>query len=200
MLSGLPADTRSAPTVVLLGDSLSAGYGLAQNQSWAARLAERLAQLPTPRLLHNASISGETSAGGAARIDALLKAYHPELVIVELGANDGLRGLPVTELENNLDRIVSACLAAGSQVILIPMRLPPNYGTPYTRAFENVYTTISRRYRIALTPFLLSGLSREAGDFQNDGLHPGPEAQGRILENVWPAIRARLPPHGPAAP
>jgi acyl-CoA thioesterase I len=192
LLLCLPLSSLAATTVLVLGDSLSAAYGLEQNQGWVSLLERRLhAQYGDCRVI-NASISGETSAGGRSRIVALLSRHHPDILIVELGANDGLRGLPLTEMYSNLDAIISAAQHHAAKVLLLGMRLPPNYGPIYTREFQNVYQRLSDKLHIAWVPFLLAGLAKERNQFQADGLHPVAAGQSIMLDNVWPALKALL--------
>ena len=177
----------------MLGDSLSAAYGIDQQQGWVSLLEERLhRQCPACQII-NASISGETTAGGRSRIVPLLKRHHPDILIVELGGNDGLRGLPLTEMYNNLDHIISASLHRDIKVLLLGMRLPPNYGPAYTRNFQKVYQRLADKYPIAWVPFLLSGLEDQRDLFQSDGIHPIAAAQGIMLDNVWPVLHPLLP-------
>ena len=176
----------------MLGDSLSAAYGIDQKQGWVTLLAERLQQECAACRVVNASISGETTAGGRNRIDLLLQRHHPDILILELGANDGLRGLPLKDMYDNLDRIITESLSRGVKVLLLGMRLPPNYGPAYTRDFQNVYQRLADKHRIALVPFLLTGFENSRDLFQADGLHPVAAAQGMILDNVWSALNSLL--------
>jgi acyl-CoA thioesterase-1 len=183
--SGVTASaSRAAQTILVYGDSLSAAYGIPQSAGWVALLGERLKQRNSNYTVVNASISGETSAGGAARIAKTLAANKPGIVIVELGANDGLRGLPVTEMKKNLASIVQASKREGARVVLVGMQLPPNYGVPYVNQFRAAFADLARDERVAFVPFILEGLdSRE--QFQADALHPTAAAQPILLENVW---------------
>lgn len=192
LLLCLPLPGRAADTLVVLGDSLSAAYGLEQKQGWVTLLEQRLRQrCPECRLI-NASISGETTAGGRSRIDALLKHHHPDILIVELGGNDGLRGLPIMAITANLDAILTAARRSGARVLLLGMRLPPNYGPRYTRKFQGVYQHLADKHDVTLVPFLLAGLEDDRDMFQADGIHPVAAAQDIILENVWPALEKML--------
>jgi acyl-CoA thioesterase-1 len=174
----------AAPTILVYGDSLSAAYGIPQSAGWVALLGDRLKQRNSNYSVANASISGETSAGGAARISKTLASTKPAIVIVELGANDGLRGLPVTEMKKNLAAIVQASKRDGARVVLVGMQLPPNYGVPYVNQFRAAFGDLAKEERVAFAPFLLDGLdSRE--QFQADAIHPTAAAQPIILENVW---------------
>ena len=193
LLLWLPLSAFSATTLLVLGDSLSAAYGIDQKQGWVSLLEERMQrQCPTCRMI-NASISGETSAGGRSRILPLLERHHPDILIVELGGNDGLRGLPLTEMYDNLDHIITASLHRDIKVVLLGMRLPPNYGPAYTRNFQNVYQRLADKYHIAWIPFLLAGLADQRDLFQSDGIHPIAAAQGVMLDNVWPVLQTLLP-------
>ncbi len=185
----------AADTLLIFGDSLSAGYGIAAGQSWPALLAERLQQDKLPFTLVNASISGETTAGGRSRLPALLRQQRPAVVVLALGANDGLRGLPLSESRANLTDMVRAAKAAGARVLLVGMRLPPNYGPGYTRDFAALFTSIAKQEKTALLPFLLEPIALDDSAFQADRLHPTAAAQPRILEHVWlnlePLLRKR---------
>ncbi|TMG77693.1 MAG: arylesterase [Betaproteobacteria bacterium] len=174
----------AAPTILVYGDSLSSAYGIPQSAGWVALLGERLKQLKSNYTVVNASVSGETSAGGAARIGRVLASTRPAIVIVELGANDGLRGLPVAQMKANLTAIVRAAKRQGARVILVGMQMPPNYGAQYTNAFRAAFREVARDERVPLVPFLLEGLDKREM-FQPDNLHPVAEAQPLLLENVW---------------
>jgi len=174
----------AASTILVFGDSLSSAYGIPQKAGWVALLGERLKQRSPDYTVVNASISGETSAGGAARIAKTLASSKPAIVIVELGANDGLRGLPVTEMKKNLSSIVQASKRDGARVVLVGMQLPPNYGVPYVNQFRAVFSDIARDERVAFVPFLLEGLDNRE-QFLADALHPTAAAQPILLENVW---------------
>jgi len=176
--------TVAARTILVFGDSLSAAYGIPENSGWVALLGERLKQRKSDYTVVNASISGETSAGGAARIGKALASAKPSIVIVELGANDGLRGLPVTEMKKNLTAIVQASKREGARVVLVGMQLPPNYGVPYVNQFKKVFADVAFEERAAFVPFLLEGLDQRE-QFQSDNLHPTAPAQPILLENVW---------------
>jgi acyl-CoA thioesterase I len=176
--------SAAAPTILVYGDSLSAAYGIPQSAGWVALLGERLKQRKLDYTVVNASISGETSAGGAARIGKALAASKPAIVIVELGANDGLRGLPVEQMKKNLTAIIQASKGAGARVVLVGMQLPPNYGVPYVNTFRAAFRDLARDERVQFVPFLLEGLDQREL-FQADALHPTTEAQPILLENVW---------------
>ncbi len=181
----------AGPAVLVYGDSLSAAYGIAQDAGWVVLLDARLKERNLDYTVVNASVSGETSAGGAARIAAALTQHKPAVVILELGANDGLRGLPVKEMKTNLGAIVRAAKRRGAKVLLVGMRLPPNYGAAYINEFRRTFVDIAREERTGLVPFLLQGVDRREL-FQPDNLHPTAEAQGIILENVWSGLAPLL--------
>jgi len=174
------------------GDSLSAAYGIPQSAGWVALLGERLKQRKSNYTVVNASISGETSAGGAARIGAVLARTRPAIVIVELGANDGLRGLPVSEMKANLTAIVRAAKRQGARVVLVGMLLPPNYGAQYVSEFRAAFREVARDERVPLVPFLLEGVPNERAMFQEDNLHLVAEAQTIMMENVWRKLAAMV--------
>jgi acyl-CoA thioesterase-1 len=176
----------------VFGDSLSAAYGIAQARGWVALLAERLKRERADYSVVNASISGDTSAGGAARIRRTLEQHQPAIVIVELGANDGLRGLPIASMKQNLGAIIEQSQKAGARVVLVGMRMPPNYGPDYTRAFEAAFGELARQYKTALVPFLLEDFGDKQEFFQPDRIHPTAEAQPLMMERVWTALRPLL--------
>ncbi len=176
------ADTQ---TLLVFGDSLSAGFGIAQAQSWPARLAERLREGHYPYRVINASISGETTSGGVARLPEALARFKPAIVILELGANDGLRGLPLSEMRSNLDTMIRQCQTRHVRVLLVGIRLPPNYGSDYTKGFADSYAELARKRRTALLPFLFEGFAEDRAAFQADGLHPTAALQPKMLDNVW---------------
>jgi acyl-CoA thioesterase-1 len=182
---------RGLPRVVFLGDSLTAGLHLSAEQSFPAVVSERLRADGRPIELINAGVSGDTSAGGLARIDWILK-QHADVVVVGLGGNDGLRGLPVEETRKNLRAIVERARATGARVLLLGMKLPPNYGVDYVRDFEALYPAIARELDVALVPFMLEGVGGHAELNLPDGLHPNEEGQKRVAENVLPYLRALL--------
>jgi len=199
------AAPRPAPapqTILVMGDSLSAGYGLANGQGWVALTAARLPTTNPGWTLVNASISGETSAGGAARIDAELARHHPRVLVLELGANDGLRGLPVPQMRANLERIIQRAQAGGARVLIVGMRMPPNMGARYTKDFEAAFATLAKQYRTALLPFLLEPVAANRANFQEDNLHPIAAAQPKLRDHVWtqlhPLLSASAAPTPPA--
>jgi acyl-CoA thioesterase-1 len=184
--------TARAPTVLVMGDSLSAAYGLAASQGWVALTADRIAKSKPGWRVVNASISGETTAGGASRIAAALERNKPAVVVIELGANDGLRGLPLAQTRANLDRMIRAARDSGARVLLIGMRMPPNLGKVYTEGFAANFTSLAREYDIALLPFLLEPIARDRALFQADNLHPVAEAQPELRDHVWTALEPML--------
>jgi acyl-CoA thioesterase I len=182
----------AAQSILVLGDSLSAAYGIAAERGWVTLLGERLARERPDYRVVNASISGETSAGGRARIAAELARHRPAIVILELGANDGLRGLSPAQMQDNLSAIVAAAQKTRARVLLVGMKLPPNYGPDYTEGFEAVFARLRRRHRTAWLPFLLEGIAERRELFQPDNIHPTEQAQPLILQNVWAALRPLL--------
>jgi acyl-CoA thioesterase-1 len=200
LLTSLAATAAAAParTVLVLGDSLSAGYGLSRGQGWVDLTATRIAQARPGWKTVNASISGETSAGGAARIDAELARHRPAVVVLELGANDGLRGLPTTQMRANLERIVQRSQAAGARVLLVGMRMPPNLGRRYTRDFEAVFADTAKKYGTGFVPFLLAPVAADRAAFQGDNLHPVASAQPKLRDHVWTQLQPLLSAPKPA--
>lgn len=181
-----------AGTVLIVGDSISAAFGLDTRVGWVTKLQERLRQEGYADKVVNASISGDTSAGGQARLPALLAEHKPALVILELGGNDGLRGQLPAQLQQNLSSMIDGSRAAGAKVLLLGMRIPPNYGPRYTKAFEEVYSTLAQEKKVPLVPFFLEGVGGVPGLMQADGLHPAAAAQDKLLENVWPTLKPLL--------
>jgi acyl-CoA thioesterase I len=186
------AAAASDRTVLVLGDSLSAGYGIKPAQGWVALLEKRLQEQGYEYRVVNASVSGETSGGGLQRLPRALEMHKPDVVIVELGANDGLRGLSVALTRDNIAKIVARARQAGAQVLLVGMRLPPNYGPRYTNEFMNMYREIATESRVALVPFLLQSVALKPGLMQPDGLHPTAQAQPALLDTVWPELSRLL--------
>ncbi|KGK83511.1 MAG: arylesterase [Pseudomonas sp.] len=183
-----------AGTVLVVGDSISAAFGLETSQGWVHLLQQRLAEQARPRSVVNASISGDTSAGGLARLPTLLAEHRPEVVILELGGNDGLRGQSPAQLKQNLAAMIEQSQQTDAKVLLLGMRLPPNYGRRYTEAFARVYHELADERDVALVPFVLEGVAGEPGMMQGDGVHPTASAQAQLLENVWPALAPLLAP------
>lgn len=194
-LVALPGGTaHAAPSILVVGDSLSAAYGLPRDAGWVSLLESRLQQEKFPHRVVNASISGETTSGGRSRIAALLKEYQPGIVILELGANDGLRGLSVQQTRANLEAMILACKRSRAQVLLVGMRLPPNYGPAYTQPFHALYGELARKHRLRQVPFLLEAVAGKRDYFQADGLHPTADAEPLILNTVWNELRGMLKP------
>jgi len=182
-------------TILVVGDSLSAGYGMAAKQGWVSLLGERIQREYPGWQVINASISGDTSAGGAARIGRELERHQPAIVVIELGGNDGLRGLPLDGdhgLKRNLARMIEAAQRANAHVLLVGIEMPPNLGADYTRRFARIYPELAGDYQTALVPFLLAPIAHEREAFQSDNIHPTAAAQPRLLEHVWPALRPLL--------
>ena len=188
----MPAAAAPQQSILVFGDSLSAAYGIAQARGWVALLAERVKRERPDYSVVNASISGETTAGGAARLARALEQHKPAIVILELGANDGLRGLPTAQMKQNLSRMIVSAQKAGARVLLVGMKLPPNYGPDYTRAFEAAFGELARQHKTALVPFLLEDIAEKESFFQPDRIHPTEAAQPLILERVWKALQPML--------
>jgi len=192
------AKGSASPQVILvMGDSLSAAYGLdSPSQGWVALLQAKLKARGYDYTVVNASVSGETSGGGLTRFPQALAEAKPALVILELGANDGLRGLPVSEMQANLGKIVDLSRQAGARVLLVSILLPPNYGKPYVQGFAAAYPALAKRYTVPLTPFLLTGVAEHRELMQADGLHPLAKAEPQVLDNIWPSLEPLLHPPG----
>jgi acyl-CoA thioesterase-1 len=192
LLMAANAQGTQPPTVLVFGDSLSAGYGIDVDQSWTALLQDRLRNLGYEHRVVNASISGETTEGGAARIDAALSNFAPDLIILELGGNDGLRGFPPARMKGNLETIIRQSQAAGAAVVLLGIRIPTNYGPRYTAAFESVYREVADALDVKWIEFFMEGVALNDELLQEDRIHPNTEAQSILLENAWPIISATL--------
>lgn len=175
---------EDAPVILVLGDSLSAGYGIDVNAGWVALLQQRL-DGNYPHRVINASVSGETAGGGLARLPALLQQHQPELVILELGGNDGLRGHPINIMQQQLKEIIEKAQAAEAKVLLLGMQIPPNYGQRYTQRFHQAYAQLAEEYELPYVPFFLEGVAVNAELMQRDGIHPTAQAQPQMLDNVW---------------
>lgn len=182
----------SAPVIAVVGDSLSAGYGVAEEKTWVTLLQRRLAERGYGHRVVNASISGDTTAGGLARLPGLLKRESPTLVIIELGGNDGLRALSIDRMTRNLSEMIEMSLANGADVVLAGMQIPPNYGPRYTQSFKSVYPRLAERYDVGLIDFFLAGVALNEDLMQADGIHPNAEGQPVMLDNAWPVIESRL--------
>ena len=197
--ASLPGVGRADPTtpaagraLLVLGDSLSAEYGLRRGSGWVELLSRRLSSRRPPWRVVNASISGETTAGGRTRIAALLERHRPAVVVIELGGNDALRGLDLIATEGNLATMTRAARQAGARVLLLGMQVPPNYGRAYTDAFAALFRNVAEREKASLLPFFLDGVADRPESFQPDRIHPNESAQPRMLENVWPTLRPLL--------
>ena len=182
---------QAARTILVFGDSLSAGYGIRQDDAWPALLAQRLQQKRFDYNVVNASISGETSSGGRSRLPAALDKHAPAVVIIALGANDGLRGLPLATLRDNLSNMTASAQQKKARVLIVGQRLPPNYGA-YAQQFDKVFGEVAKARKAALVDFLLEGIADQPRFFQADNLHPTREAQPRLLDNVWPGLEPLL--------
>lgn len=177
----------SAKTILILGDSISAGYGIDPKQGWVQLLQKRLdQQYPKQHKVVNASVSGETTSGALARLPKLLQTYKPEVVVIELGGNDGLRGQPPQMIQKNLSQLIQLSQKQKAKVILFGMKIPPNYGTAYSKAFENSYKTVSQKYQVKLLPFFLDGVAGQKQLMQNDLIHPNTQAQSKLLNLAYP--------------
>jgi len=186
------AQPAHAKSVLVLGDSLSAAYGLATSQGWVALTGARVGKTHPGWRVVNASISGETTAGGAARITGELQRVRPKVVVIALGANDGLRGLPLAQTRANLDRMIVAAQRSGAKVLLVGMRMPPNYGRAYTQGFEAAYRDLAKAHAVPLLPFLLDPIANDRAMFQDDNLHPVAGAQPKLRDHVWPSLAPLL--------
>ena len=183
---------RAQPVLLVYGDSLSSGYGLPQNQGWVALLADRLRAEKFDYRVVNASVSGETTLGGAKRMEAVLAQHRPAIVVIELGGNDGLRGLSLATTRQNLATMISTAKNAGAKPLVVGMQLPPNYGTAYTEKFQALFVDVAREQKVPLVPFMLAGLGEKREYFQSDGIHPTAAAQPLMLDNIWPVLRPLL--------
>lgn len=186
------AQGAAAGTVLIVGDSISAGFGLDTSRGWVALLEQRLHARKPQSAVVNASITGDTSANALARLPALLAQHSPQLVVLELGGNDGLRGQPPAQLQQNLSQMIDSARASGAKVLLLGMRLPPNYGPRYTQAFAQVFTHVADEKKVPAVPFMLEGVGGVPALMQADGIHPNQAAQQRLLDNVWPALEPLL--------
>jgi len=192
------AGAKQSPVILVFGDSLSAGYGIQVDRGWVSLLAQKLAQLGYGFQVVNASVSGETTAGGLARLPRALSLHRPAIVILELGANDGLRGLPIAPAQANLAQMIRLSRAAGASVLLLGILMPPNYGERYNEAFRQMYQDLAQSTGVPLVPFLLDGVALHPDLMQADGLHPNESGQPLLLTNVWPKLAPLLP--SPARP
>ena len=179
-------------TILILGDSLSAAYGIPVEDGWVSLLEQRLVRQNLEHKVVNASISGETTLGVKTRLEKLLKEYSPKLIIIELGANDGLRGFPLSEIEQNLSDIVNDIKHTNAAVLLVPMQLPPNYGAAYNKRFMSIYESVSEKQEVSLSTFILKDIAQHPNLMQADGLHPVKEAQAMMLDNLWPSLETLI--------
>lgn len=181
-----------AATLLVVGDSLSAAYGMGAREGWVTLLEERLRQKRFDYNVVNASISGETTSGGAARTPELLARTRPDVVLVALGGNDGLRGLPTAQMKDNLSRIIESAKTRGARVLLVGVRVPPNYGAQYVREFEAAFAEVAERHRVPLVPYILKDIGERRELMQPDNIHPSAAAQPLILDNIWPKLEPLL--------
>lgn len=189
--AGISAKAQAA-TILVFGDSISAGFGINPERGWAALLQSKLKSEGYGEQVVNASVSGETTEGGLARLPRALALHHPGIVIIELGGNDGLRALPVEQMRANLAQMAALCAAAGARVLLLGMQIPPNYGPQYTQQFGSSYGTVARDKNLPLVPFLLNGIALNPQLMQADGIHPNELGQPKLLDNVWPTLKPLL--------
>ena len=188
LIAAAPARTAEPPVILVAGDSLSAGYGLAPGQGWVALMEQRLKHEGYGYRVVNASVSGETTDGGVQRLDRALARHRPAVVIIELGGNDGLRGLPVSRISANLDLLIGKCQSAGARALLIAIRMPPNYGQRYTTSFQGIYQELATRHRIGVASLLTEPMAVDLRLFQPDGIHPTAAAQPLLVDNLWPQL------------
>ena len=192
IVAGVSARAET-PVILVFGDSISAGYGLARvEQGWVELLETRLSEQGYGYQVVNASVSGETTAGGLARLPRALELHHPKIAIIELGGNDGLRALPIQQMRANLAQMIDLAAAAGAKVLLLGMRMPPNYGLQYTEQFSSSFSDIAREKRVPLVPFLLNDIALSPQLMQDDDIHPNALGQPKLLENVWPTLQPLL--------
>jgi acyl-CoA thioesterase-1 len=192
LLAAAPAQAAQPPVILVVGDSLSAGYGLAPGQGWVALLQQRLKKEGYGYRVVNASVSGETTDGGVQRLDRALATHKPAIVVIELGSNDGLRGLPVTRVRANLDLMITKVRATGAGILLVTARIPTNYGPRYASSFERIYADLVQRYRIGSAALLDEDFAVDLALFLPDGVHPTAQAQPLLLEKIWPQLHPLL--------
>ena len=200
LLSPLSAGAATASTILVWGDSLSSAYGLPIEAGWVSLLGKKLRDEGYPHVIVNGSVTGETTAGGLARLQAALLRNKPAIVMIELGGNDGLRGLPLAKLKDNLHRMIRKCRNQGARVLLFEMRIPPNYGEKYADGFTRTFGEAAKAYHATLVPFFLAPIATDPKNFQDDGIHPNAASQPKMLEAVWPVLTTVLPPKASAAP
>ena len=192
MLFAFGAPAAAQRSILILGDSISSAYGIAQPRGWVALLGERLKRERLDYIVANASVSGDTTAGGVARLPQALERHKPAVVVIELGGNDGLRGLPMAEMKRNLAAMIRQSQQAGARVLLVGMKIPPNYGPEYTKAFDVVYADLAKQHKVPLVPFLMEDFGHKPDMFQPDRIHPTEAAQPLMLERVWKALQPLL--------
>jgi acyl-CoA thioesterase I len=183
---------NSERTLLVFGDSLSAAYNLRADQGWVAQLQKRLKAQGYGYRVVNASVSGETTSGGKNRLERALKQHQPAMVILELGGNDGLRGLPIREVRANLDAMIATILRSGAKLLLVGIQIPPNYGAQYASSFAGLFANLARERKVPLVPFILQGIALDSRYMQADGIHPNAAGQPRVLENIWPQLQPLL--------
>lgn len=186
------ASKESAPVILVVGDSLSAGYGMSVDATWVALLEKRLARQGYGYRVVNASVSGETTGGARVRLPRALQLHRPAIAILELGGNDGLRGLPLRQVRENFEAMIELCLAAEARVLLVGMRMPPNYGPGYANGFHALYAELAKQHSLSLVPFFLEGVAMDPNLIQEDGIHPTAQAQPVLLDTVWTTLQPLL--------
>lgn len=191
-ITAVQAASTPSQTILVLGDSLSAGYGIDVETGWVALLSQRLQRLGYAYRVVNASVSGETTGGGRARLPQLLETHRPDIVVMELGSNDGLRGLPLKQVRANLQNMIELSQSRRARVLLVGMQIPPNYGPSYADSFSALYAALAREYKLALVPFFMENVALNAQLMQDDNLHPNERGQPKLLENVWPKLMPLL--------
>lgn len=192
LLLSLPASAATPPTILVFGDSLSAAYGIDVDRGWVALLRERLAQAGYPHRVVNASVSGETTSGGLRRLPAALDTHRPQIVLLELGGNDGLRAQPVKQMRGNLEQMVQLSKSHHAQAVIFEMRIPSNYGAAYGEAFHAVFGEIAKSLKLPMVPFWLAAIATDPKAFQDDGIHPTEAMQPKLLDAVWPTLKPLL--------
>jgi acyl-CoA thioesterase-1 len=196
-VSTAPGALDHEPVILVFGDSISAGYGIHVEQGWVSLLTQKITQLGYGFRVVNASVSGETTAGGLSRLPHAIDVQHPQILILELGGNDGLRSLPLETTHDNLDKMIQLARSRDVRVLLVGMRMPPNYGERYTTGFQNMYTDLAQRYKLPLVPFLLEKVALNPAMMQADGIHPTEPAEPLLLDTVWPRLQPLLGPRKP---
>lgn len=191
---GAKAAGSTSPAILVVGDSLSAEYGLQRDSGWVALVGRRLAKEHTGYQIHNSSISGDTTSGGLSRLPAALASYQPEIVVIELGSNDALRGLSLDMTQDNLSKMAAMAQQSNARVLLVGMQIPPNYGRQYSERFQQLFTSVAKKNGTELVPFLLDGIAADKQMFQTDGIHPNEEAQSILARNVWAKLQPMLKP------